>query len=132
MKPQNAEIRNKVDLYLDETSYKAFSGHYLLASAGLRLRPILRPGQQRMVFKNAEYGLQMDVYRAQHKVPILTDRSMTSARTLAMGRGVGVGFRLSFPLGQKQYLLMPSDTGLNQRIAGSTRRLEDATLSWCM
>jgi hypothetical protein len=113
-----AKFPTKVDLYLDETSYRAFSGHYLLASAGIRRQPILRPGQLRRVFENDGHSLDMDVYCAQHEVPILTGGRSPSARRLAMGRGVGVGFRLGFPQGREQYLLMPSDTGWNKRIAG--------------
>jgi hypothetical protein len=113
-----ARFPDKVDLYLDETSYRAFSGHYLLGSDGLRLRlPVLRPGQQRRVFENDGHSLDMDVYRAQHKVPILVNGRSPSARNLAMGLGVGVGFCLGFPQGKTQYLLMPSDTGWNQRMA---------------
>ncbi len=107
-----AGLEHPVALYLDETSYQAFRGHYLLASKGLQLQPILTPGNRRRIFVDGDYSLDMDVYRAEHEVPI---RSPTSGE-VKMGKGVGVGFRLGFP-NREQYLLIPSDTGWCESVA---------------
>ncbi len=109
------ELGRSVDLFMDETSFKAFRGHYLLATPGLRLRrPILKPGQRRRIFDDGECSLYMDVYKAQHKVLIRRSVAIPragNADTTKEGSGIGMRFRLGFPDGKKQYLVMPSDTG---------------------
>lgn len=118
-----ANFSQSVDLYLDETSRMALRGHFILASSSFRLQPTLMPGQRRKIFDDGVHALHVDVYRAQHKVPIVTSLRSPTLNKTKMGSGVGLGFSLGFAGGGEQYLLMPSDTGWSDAVAEQYRKL---------
>lgn len=126
-----AGLRRKVDLYLDETSYMALRGHYLLASSGFRLRrPILKAWQRgRKLFTDSDYSLRMDVYETRHDVPVLTSVKRPKPDRVKTKCGVGLGFRIGFTGGMSHYLLMPSDTGWRTRLHSQYRKLRDGDVA---
>lgn len=125
-----ANLRRKVDLYLDETSYMAVRGHYLLASSGFDLKPMLKAGQQaKRLFTDSGYSLSMDMYATHHDVPVLTSVRRPNPDKVEMRCGVGLGFRIGFPGRRAHYLLMPSDTGWTAELSSQYRKLGDGDVA---
>jgi hypothetical protein len=120
-----ARLGRTIRLYMDETSFQAFRGHYLLETPGLSLQcPLLKKGQHRQIFVDDAYSLHMDVYGTQHKVPIRPSVKTCKCGKVNLVDGVGLRFRLGFPGKKNQFLVMPSDTSWNRSVKDQYLRLK--------
>jgi hypothetical protein len=120
---KKANLKAKVDLYLDETAYAAFASHYLLALEQFNVKKLIKPGASALeIFSDGKKKLMLDVYKTRHKVPVLKPGKRNRRMEIKFKHAVGLGFTFQFSKDKSQYLLYSGDTGWDEKIKNQYER----------